>query len=598
MNTDAMQWQEPGPSLARAVAAEFRLLGEIGRGGMGVVYLAEDTRLLRKVAIKTLLPHVASDPVVRERFIRESRTAAGLTHAGIVPIFAASEQAGVVYFVMRLVEGISLADRVAGSGPLAVREALSVVRQVAEALAYAHEAGVIHRDIKAENVLIDSTGRALITDFGIARMGEAQPLTATGTILGSVHYMSPEQISAEPVDGRSDLYSLGVLIYFLLTARFPFERPQASAVLVAHVLSPAPRLRELLPNIDPGVESLVARLLEKVPANRFSDARELCVAIDRLLAGLGDPDAGVIRADSTSDGSVASEAVADGESGRSIVAASGDHGVVLSSREAQEVWQRAADLQAHTGVMVPPPVFSARAPEEEALTRGYDLALVKEAAVEAGIDSRFVEAALAERALVKNPETGGGSGSGLVITEIKPPPTNRFLGAQTSVEFEVVLDGELPADAFELVAQEARRMLGQLVIVNVIGRTMTISTSAARSTQGGLPQALQVQVSVRNGRTHVVGFEDMKAIGAALFGGVGVGAGMGVGGMSFAVAMSTGAAPVIGAVGWVASLLASTALARGLLARSINRHRRDLRAVVEGLALHVRTHLAQKQLRP
>jgi serine/threonine-protein kinase len=196
--------------LAEALAGQYELLREIGRGGMGVVYLARDVRLDRRVAIKTLPPHLANDPIVRERFLREARTAGGLSHQNIVPIHRADEIAGHVFFVMGYVDGDSMAQRIRALGRLDEREAVRELRDVALALDYAHAHGVIHRDVKAENILVErASGRALVTDFGIARLAEAAPLTATGQVLGTVYYLSPEQVAGEAVDARSDIYSLG-----------------------------------------------------------------------------------------------------------------------------------------------------------------------------------------------------------------------------------------------------------------------------------------------------------------------------------------------------------------------------------------------------
>src|SRR4051812_26560653 len=167
---------------------------------MGIVYLAHDVRLDRRVAIKTLPPHLANDSTVRERFLREARTAGALSHQNIVPIHRADEIAGHVFFVMGFVDGSSLAQRIRHEGPIGPADTVRVLGDVASALGYAHARGVIHRDVKAENILLDrTTGRALVTDFGIARLAEAAPLTSTGQLLGTVYYLSPEQISGELV---------------------------------------------------------------------------------------------------------------------------------------------------------------------------------------------------------------------------------------------------------------------------------------------------------------------------------------------------------------------------------------------------------------
>src|SRR5678815_1255887 len=174
---------------AAALDGQYALEREIGRGGMGIVYLARDLRLDRRVAIKTLPPHLAGDPIVRERFLREARTAAKLSHQNVVPIHRSDELGGRVFFVMGFVDGESLAQRVRERGRIDPAEVVRELRDVASALAYAHAHGVIHRDIKAENILLDAnTGRAMVTDFGIARLAEAAPLTSTGQVLGTVYY--------------------------------------------------------------------------------------------------------------------------------------------------------------------------------------------------------------------------------------------------------------------------------------------------------------------------------------------------------------------------------------------------------------------------
>src|SRR4051812_45026386 len=198
---------------------------------MGVVYLARDRRLDRLVAIKTLPPHLSNDASLRERFIRETRTAGAMAHPNVVPIHGADEIDGHVFFVMAYVEGESLAAHVKTQGKLGAIAVARYLRDVAAALSHAHQRGIIHRDIKAENILIErATDRALVTDFGIARFADATPMTQTGQVLGTVYYVSPEQVSGEAIDARTDIYSLGVVGYLALTGRFPFDADVASAV--------------------------------------------------------------------------------------------------------------------------------------------------------------------------------------------------------------------------------------------------------------------------------------------------------------------------------------------------------------------------------
>ena len=562
MNTDAQSWADPAPSLARAVAGAFRLVREIGRGGMGVVYLAEDTQLERRVAIKTLPSHLMADAQVRQRFLREARTAAALSHPNIVPIYSAAERDGVVYFTMGYVEGESLAERLLRDGPLDVPAALAIVRQLALALEAAHAANVVHRDIKAENVLLDGAGRAVVTDFGIARVSEAQPITATGTVLGTVHYMSPEQVMGEPLDGRSDLYALGVLLFRMLSGRFPFERANNSAVLVAHVNTAPPRLREVAPHVPASVDALVHDLLAKRREARLASARALLERLDTLA-----PD---------DDGA---EAPAAALPVPVVIPASPTLPArPLSSAEAEAVWARAAELQANTGVVVPPAQFPAP-PAEPALTRGYEAALVKEAAVEAGIAPKYVERAMAEQAAAAHPPTDVIVHAGRQAL-VAP---NVFLGAHSKIEFEAVVEGELSLEAFEDVADIARRSLGDLVSISAVGRTLTISTSVPRPNHAATPRALQLTLSARNGRTTVRAFEDLSQTVTGLFVGLGLGAGLSVGTATLGVLINTGN-PGTGVALAAGILVSALGSARLLLGRTVKAKSRELRELVEELA--------------
>ena len=554
MNTDALTWPEPAPALAHALSGEFRLLREIGRGGMGVVYLADDTQLQRRVAIKTLPPHLALDSAVRERFLREARTAAALSHPNIVPIYSAAERAGVVYFTMGYVHGESLAERLQREGPLDAAGAVAVIRQLALALEAAHAQGVVHRDIKAENVLLDMAGRAVVTDFGIARVSEAQPLTATGTVLGTVQYMSPELVTGEALDGRSDLYALGVLLFRMLTGRFPFERTSASAVLVAHVNSAPPRLHEYRPDAPDALDALVAALLEKRPDDRVPSARALLHELDAV------------------DGGRTATPVV------SMLAVSAR----LSSVEAEAVWARAAEMQAHTGMMVPPAPLSvsdgSATAEAPSPTRGYDMDVVMHAAAEAGIAAKYVERALAERrqsTAVSQVEVNPG-------LRMQRAP-NAFLGAHTKIEFESVLDGELSIDAFEEIADIAQRSLGDLIAVNAVGRTLTMTTSAARAAQGGMVRTLQLTVAVRNGRTVVRAFEDITGVAGALYGGMGAGLGVAIGSVTMAV-LSKSAGGIVGLGALLGILSAALGGARYAFMTASANKQKELRGLVEELA--------------
>lgn len=267
--------------LQRALAGRFSLERELGRGGMAIVYLARDVALDRPVAVKLLPPRLATSPDYRARFLREARTAAGLSHPNIVPIHLVEEKDGLVYFVMALVEGESLGDRVRRAGPLKPAEVARLVQEVSWALAYAHGRGVIHRDIKPDNILIErGTGRALVTDFGIARVVTTATESRQGEVLGTVAYMSPEQASAESVlDGRTDLYSLGVTAFFALTGRLPFDARHPAVLTAMHVGEPAPPVRSISALIPLRLAEAVDRCLAKDPANRYPNGEALADAI-------------------------------------------------------------------------------------------------------------------------------------------------------------------------------------------------------------------------------------------------------------------------------------------------------------------------------
>jgi serine/threonine-protein kinase len=262
-----------------AAVGDLYLIGqEVGRGGMAVVYAAEDVRLQRKVALKVLPPDLAFRPEVRERFVREAQTAARLNHPHIVPIYAVHEVQGLVCFAMSLVEGESLAARILREGRPSFGFVANVLEQMADALAYAHASGVVHRDIKPDNVLLDrDSGRAMVTDFGIARAAESgSRLTQTGIAVGTPAFMSPEQAMGDKeVDGRSDLYSLGVIGYLMLAGKLPFDAPSTPAMLMKHVSETPPSLRAYRPDAPRVLVEILERCLAKKPADRWESALQL-----------------------------------------------------------------------------------------------------------------------------------------------------------------------------------------------------------------------------------------------------------------------------------------------------------------------------------
>jgi serine/threonine protein kinase len=274
--------------LTAAVGDHYLIEGELGRGGMAAVFRALDVRLNRRVAIKLLPPELAFNPSVRSRFLREAQMAAQLTHANIVPIYTVDEREGTVFFVMALVEGESVAAMIARRGALPLEHTRSIIADVADALDYAHRQGVVHRDIKPDNILIDRrTGSPMVTDFGIARAAaEESRLTVTGMAVGTPAYMSPEQAMGErEVDGRSDIYSLGIVAYQMIAGETPFRATNTPAMLMKHVSEPPPPLEQRRPDVPPALAQAVERALAKRPEDRWTSAGQFRDAVmERTMA--------------------------------------------------------------------------------------------------------------------------------------------------------------------------------------------------------------------------------------------------------------------------------------------------------------------------
>ena len=267
-------------ALQTALAGRYSLERELGRGGMGIVFLAREVALDRMVALKLLPPEMAARPGLKERFLREARTAARLSHPNIVPIYAVDEVDGFVFFAMAYVEGCTLGDRIRERGPLSNAEAVRLIREVSWALGYAHLQGLVHRDVKPENILMEEgSGRALVTDFGIAVLAEAAGAEITTEVLGTAEFMSPEQAKGAEVDARSDLYSLGCVGFYALSGRVPFTGPTPAAILGQHVAHPPPRLASVAPQVPPGVATALDRCLRKEPNHRFSGGEALADAL-------------------------------------------------------------------------------------------------------------------------------------------------------------------------------------------------------------------------------------------------------------------------------------------------------------------------------
>ena len=277
--------------LTQALGTSFTLEGEIGRGGMGVVYHARDERLKRKVAVKVLPPELAFREEIRIRFLREAETAARLSHPHIVPIHSVGEgPEGLVYFVMAYVDGESLGARLKRRGRLPPEEARRILMETADALGAGHALGIVHRDVKPDNILLEgSRGRTVLTDFGIAKALTSSTgpgtLTATGVAIGTPHYMSPEQAAGDrEIDGRSDIYSLGVVGYQMLTGELPFSAPTVPGLLLKQITEQAPYLKDKAPTCPDDLAACVMRSLEKEPEARWPTADALRRALESRSA--------------------------------------------------------------------------------------------------------------------------------------------------------------------------------------------------------------------------------------------------------------------------------------------------------------------------
>lgn len=272
--------------LRSALGDRFAIERLLGQGGMGAVYLARDRQLDRPVALKVLPAEFAAQHDLRERFLRETRTAASFSHPNIVPVFSVEERPTLLAYTMGYVEGESVAEMVARSGPLSVREVVRLLQDIAYALAYAHGRGVIHRDIKPDNIMIErATGRALLMDFGISRSLHAAPapapgstragLTRVGEVVGTPEYMSPEQASGDTLDGRSDLYSLGLVAWFALTGASAMAGESTAKVLVKQLTEMVPPVATLRADVPPLLADVIERCLAKAPEERVANAEAL-----------------------------------------------------------------------------------------------------------------------------------------------------------------------------------------------------------------------------------------------------------------------------------------------------------------------------------
>ncbi len=269
----------------------YEILEQLGGGGMAIIYKARDSMLNRLVTVKILRPEFTCDEDFVQRFRREAQAVASLSHQNIVSIFDVGQEKEVYYLVMEYIEGDNLKNLVRGKGALPQGQAVEIARQVGEALQHAHGNNIVHRDVKPQNILITTDGRAKLTDFGIAREASTATLTQTDTIVGSVHYLSPEQARGETAGPRSDIYSLGVVLYEMVTGVLPFQGDTPIGVALKHIQESPPSPSSINPGVSPGLEKIINRAMAKFPVDRYSMAKDLVADLERLSGAVSlEPD--------------------------------------------------------------------------------------------------------------------------------------------------------------------------------------------------------------------------------------------------------------------------------------------------------------------
>ncbi len=568
------------PNLIAALSGTYELLQEIGRGGMGVVYAGRDIRLDRLVAIK-VLPGLVSSDVVRERFLREARAAARLSHPSIVPIYSADERNGVTFLVMAYVDGTTLSARMRDGAALSTSDAVPILRDVALALGAAHARGVVHRDIKPENILVDrATGRAMVTDFGIARLADAMQsgaLTRTGQVLGTVGYMSPEQVTGADVDGRSDLYSLGVVAFETLAGRLPFEGA-APVVIVAHATKPAPSLASVAPHVPTELCAIVDRCLLKNPSDRYASGEDLAAALE--------------------------QAVGRSVAGAPINLAREDEARILTEREADRVWQRAAELQAGIGSDAPPKApTSSMSIVPRSSGDGFKVEHVRQAALDVGISAAYVTLALDEvlkrgahaPALAigrpsATPLAAPQRGDLAVSTElrVRSEKRSRVFGSPMKLLYEAEVSGQVSPNNFDVIAQTIQTLMGEVGNVTALGRTLSWSLAGAQN-----QRRVHVTVTAAGGRTMIRAEERLGQLAGGIFGGIvgGGGAGLGTGSVGItAGAMHAPGSFVLIVLGLVVG--GAYTAARAIFSHVATTRAQQLESLVSTVALQVEDLIA------
>jgi predicted Ser/Thr protein kinase len=276
------------------IGGRYELEEHVGSGGMSRVYRAHDRLLERTVALKILHEHYSQDDEYVERFRREARAVAQLAHPNIVTVIDRGEHEGRQFIVFEYVDGENLKQLVTREGPLPAKQVIELGLQVASALSSAHDRGVVHRDVKPQNVILSEDGMPKVTDFGIARSADVASVTLTGTVMGTSEYLPPEQARGEPVDVRSDVYSLGAILYELCTGRVPFPGENPVSVAMRHLHEPVPSVRDRRPDIPPRLDAAIRRAMAKDPAERFGSMPELIAELEACLRSPGDGDETIV----------------------------------------------------------------------------------------------------------------------------------------------------------------------------------------------------------------------------------------------------------------------------------------------------------------
>jgi serine/threonine protein kinase len=539
-------------SLRPALEGRYDLVRVLGRGGMATVYLADDRKHHRRVAIKVLRPDLAAS-IGADRFLKEIGIAARLNHPHILALHDSGEAGGFVYYVMPYIDGGSLRTRLEAGGVQTVTAAVALTGWVAGALTYAHRMGVLHRDIKPENILF-SEGHPIVADFGIAKAistAGGENLTRTGFPLGTPGYMSPEQAAGlTDLDARTDVYSLAVVCYEMLVGKTPGRWPTEDAVRASRFLEAPASHRRTLDTLPDSVEPALVRAMAIRTEQRTASPQALAEELNGGAASRPAPSASVrVREERTSPARRR-----------------------FSDAEVQEVLKRAAELDA------------TQPTQSGALTIGA----IQQAAAEAGIDPALVRSAAA--ALGSHP-----MGSTSPAEKLVPFTAQWVAGGPTRISIERVVRGELSEADCAYLIDDVRGVLGIMGIVGTLGKSVSF---VAQRSGGGLGRDLQVSITMRSGQTRISIREGLGQLAGATFGGICGGAGGG--GMGPIVGISMGAlhapmAILLVVPLWLAAVFAT---ARAVYHRSSTRRVRQLNELGDRLAALATNLIAESALPP